>query len=144
MPIAPKHAFKEKSTKLLILLPLRTIYNCTFQCETPCRRSSWIVATMSTMTPHISILSCAPFTNWDNIKRDLWPAKRISWSIVILQRKNVAIPKPIKCLALCSFVHIDCSSSGDVCQTTNSRGKSREITTNIWVAFFTILNQSME
>ena len=59
------------------------------------------------------------------------------------ERKNVAIPKPIKCLALCSFVHIDCSSSGDVCQTTNSRGKSREITTNIWVAFFTILNQSV-
>ena len=36
MPITPKHAFKEKSTKLLILLPLRTIYNRTFQCETPC------------------------------------------------------------------------------------------------------------
>ena len=40
MPINPKHAFKEKSTKLLILLPLRTIYNRTFQCETPCS-SSW-------------------------------------------------------------------------------------------------------
>ena len=37
MPIAAEHAFKEKSTKLLILLPLRTIYNRTFQCETPCR-----------------------------------------------------------------------------------------------------------
>ena len=36
MPIAPEHAFEEKSTKLLILLPLRTIYNRTFQCETPC------------------------------------------------------------------------------------------------------------
>ena len=36
MPIAPEHAFKEKSTKSLILLPLRTIYNRTFQCETPC------------------------------------------------------------------------------------------------------------
>ena len=36
MPITPKHAFKEKSTKLLILLPLRTIYNHTFQYETPC------------------------------------------------------------------------------------------------------------
>ena len=36
MPITHKHAFKEKSTKLLILLPLRTIYNRTFQCETPC------------------------------------------------------------------------------------------------------------
>ena len=36
MPITPKHAFKEKSTKLLILLHLRTIYNRTFQCETPC------------------------------------------------------------------------------------------------------------
>ena len=40
MPIAPEHAFKEKSTKLLILLPLRTIYNCTFQCETPCSKQS--------------------------------------------------------------------------------------------------------
>ena len=36
MPITPKHAFKEKSTKLLTLLSLRTIYNRTFQCETPC------------------------------------------------------------------------------------------------------------
>ena len=36
MPIAPKHAFKEKSTKLLILPPLRTIYFRTFQCEIPC------------------------------------------------------------------------------------------------------------
>ena len=36
MPIAPEHAFEEKLTKLLILLPLRTIYNRTFQCETPC------------------------------------------------------------------------------------------------------------
>ena len=36
MPITPKHAIEEKSTKLLILLPLRTIYNRTFQCETPC------------------------------------------------------------------------------------------------------------
>ena len=37
MPITPEHAFKEKSTKLLILLPLRTSYNRTFQCETPCK-----------------------------------------------------------------------------------------------------------
>ena len=37
MPITPEHAFKEKSTKLLTLLSLRTIYNRTFQCETPCR-----------------------------------------------------------------------------------------------------------
>ena len=36
MPIAPEHAFKEKSTKLLKFLSLRTIYNRTFQCETPC------------------------------------------------------------------------------------------------------------
>ena len=36
MPIAAEHAFKEKSAKLLILLPLRTIYFRTFQCETPC------------------------------------------------------------------------------------------------------------
>ena len=36
MPIAPERAFEEKSTKLLILLPFRTIYNRTFQCETPC------------------------------------------------------------------------------------------------------------
>ena len=31
-----EHAFKEKSAKLLILLPLRTIYFGTFQCEIPC------------------------------------------------------------------------------------------------------------
>ena len=36
MPITPKHAIEEKSTQSLILLPLRTIYNRTFQCETPC------------------------------------------------------------------------------------------------------------
>jgi hypothetical protein len=39
MPIAPKHAFKEKSAKLLILLPLKTIYFQTFQFETPCINS---------------------------------------------------------------------------------------------------------
>ena len=39
MPITPENAFKEKSTKLLILLLLRTSYNRTFQCETPCMRS---------------------------------------------------------------------------------------------------------
>ena len=38
MPIALEHAFEEKSTKLLILPSLRTIYNRTFQCETPCIR----------------------------------------------------------------------------------------------------------
>ena len=36
MPISPEDASKEKSTKSLILLPLRTVYNRTFQCETPC------------------------------------------------------------------------------------------------------------
>ena len=36
MPIAPEHAFEKISMKLLILLPLRTIYNRTFQCVTPC------------------------------------------------------------------------------------------------------------
>ena len=36
MSTPPEHAFKEKSTKLLILPSLRTIYNRTFQCETPC------------------------------------------------------------------------------------------------------------
>ena len=36
MPITLEHAFKGKSTKLLLLLPLRTSYNRTFQCETPC------------------------------------------------------------------------------------------------------------
>ena len=36
MPIAAEHAFKEKSAKLLILLPLRTISKRTFQCEIPC------------------------------------------------------------------------------------------------------------
>ena len=38
MPTAPEHAFKEKSTKSLILLPLRTIDNRTFQCERPCTK----------------------------------------------------------------------------------------------------------
>ena len=38
MPITPDKAFKEKSTKLLTLLSLRTIYNRTFQCETPCNK----------------------------------------------------------------------------------------------------------
>ena len=41
MPTSPEHAFKEKSTKLLILPSLRTIYNRTFQCETPCTSSYW-------------------------------------------------------------------------------------------------------
>ena len=41
MPISPEHAFEEKSTKLLILLPIRTIYNRTFQCETPCKTRVW-------------------------------------------------------------------------------------------------------
>ena len=41
MPIASEHAFKEKSTTLLVLLPLRTIYNRTFQCETPCTLAVW-------------------------------------------------------------------------------------------------------
>ena len=39
MPIAAQHAFNEKLAKLLVLLPLRTIYFRTFQCETPCM--SW-------------------------------------------------------------------------------------------------------
>ena len=38
MPTTSEHAFKEKSTKLLILLPLRTSCNRTFQCGTPCTR----------------------------------------------------------------------------------------------------------
>ena len=38
MPITPEHAFEEKSTKLLILLALRTVYNRTFQCGTPCSK----------------------------------------------------------------------------------------------------------
>ena len=37
MSTAPEHAFKEASTKLLILPPLRTIYFRTFQCETHCK-----------------------------------------------------------------------------------------------------------
>ena len=46
MPITTKHAFKEKSAKLLTLLPLRTIYFRTFQCETPCIKTSnlWLRA----------------------------------------------------------------------------------------------------
>ena len=43
MPTPPEHAFKEKSTKLLILPSLRTIYNRTFQCETPCIRLGFFV-----------------------------------------------------------------------------------------------------
>ena len=35
---AAKHAFKEKSAKLLILLSLRAIYFQTFQSETPCKK----------------------------------------------------------------------------------------------------------
>ena len=38
MPIAAELAFKEKSAKLLILLPLRPISKRTFQCETPCSK----------------------------------------------------------------------------------------------------------
>ena len=49
MPITPKKAFKEKSTKLLILLPLRTIYNRTFQCETPCTyHNRFLLKTLNT------------------------------------------------------------------------------------------------
>ena len=40
MPIAAEHAFKEKSAKLWILLPLTTIKIRTFQCETPCTMPS--------------------------------------------------------------------------------------------------------
>ena len=36
MATVPEYTFKEKSTKLLILPPLRTISFRTFQCETPC------------------------------------------------------------------------------------------------------------
>ena len=43
MPIAPEQAFKEKSTKLLILLPIRTIYFRTFQFETPCMTNSHVI-----------------------------------------------------------------------------------------------------
>ena len=35
MPTAPEYAFKEKSTKLLILLPLRTIKNRHFNVRHP-------------------------------------------------------------------------------------------------------------
>ena len=43
MPIAPEQAFKEKSTKLLILLPIRTIYFWTFQFEAPCMTNSHVI-----------------------------------------------------------------------------------------------------
>ena len=46
MPIAAEHAFKEKSAKLLILLPLRTILKRTFQCETPCISISCLCVTV--------------------------------------------------------------------------------------------------
>ena len=39
MPITPEHAFKERSTKFLILLSLRTIKKRTFQCKTPCMKT---------------------------------------------------------------------------------------------------------
>ena len=42
VPIALEHAFEEKSIKSLILLPLRTIYNRIYQCETPCSSISTI------------------------------------------------------------------------------------------------------
>ena len=41
MPITAEHPFKEKSTKLLTLLPLRTIYFRTFQCETVCSKEDY-------------------------------------------------------------------------------------------------------
>ena len=44
MPTAPEHVFKEKSTKILILLPVRTIYFQTFQCETPCTIASTLIS----------------------------------------------------------------------------------------------------
>ena len=44
IPAALEHAFKK--TNLLILLPLRTIYFHTFQCETPC--NSWNKTSNST------------------------------------------------------------------------------------------------
>ena len=43
MPVAAEHAFKEKSAKLWILLPLTTIQIRTFQCETPCTMPSYVV-----------------------------------------------------------------------------------------------------
>ena len=52
MPIAAEHAFKEKSAKLLILLPLRTILKRTFQCETPCKLD---VQHMSTSSYHLAM-----------------------------------------------------------------------------------------
>ena len=48
MPITPEHAFKEKSPKLLILLSLRTVYNHTFQYETPCNCSLSLLCTKIT------------------------------------------------------------------------------------------------
>ena len=56
MPITPEHAFEEKSKKLLILLLLRTIYNHTFQCETPCNRDPLFMPQTTfvpTFRPHI-------------------------------------------------------------------------------------------
>ena len=42
MPTTTEHAFKERSTKFLILLPFRTIYKRTFQYKTPCKRPELI------------------------------------------------------------------------------------------------------
>ena len=65
MPITPKHVFKEKSTKLLILLPLRTIYNRTFQCETPCSKQH----VGHTPTSHVSLKETNKkcHLNWSNL-----------------------------------------------------------------------------
>ena len=54
MSTAPENAFKEKSTKLLIILPLRTIYFRTFQCETP-SNTLWISALSQNIFLHLTI-----------------------------------------------------------------------------------------
>ena len=54
MPTPPEHAFKEKSTKLLILPSLRTIYNRTFQCETPC--SSKFIQKFAQMCQYFTLI----------------------------------------------------------------------------------------
>ena len=58
MPTPPEHAFKEKSTKLLILPSLRTIYNRTFQCETPCILIANLMAVFRDMQQAVLLVDC--------------------------------------------------------------------------------------
>ena len=98
MPITPEHAFEEKSTKLLILLPLRTIYNRTFQCETPCSINSKTINNSAYPIPihklleesrvFVSILSLLSTTV------EPWYSSKVHWKVPVwqnLQQKRLFI-----------------------------------------------------